>query len=50
MERHVKDVIWNFNAGYDGTSWCADHETAYPILNDHNDEYSSHVVAAGSSC
>lgn len=46
----VKDVIWYFDAGYGGTAWCVDHETAYRVLNDHNDEYSSHVVATGSSC
>jgi hypothetical protein len=46
----VKDVIWYFDAGYSGTSWCVDHETGFGVLNAHDNKYSSHVVAAGSSC
>ena len=47
---NVKDVVFHFDADYEGTSFClrAGFESSY--LAGHNDEYSSHIVAAGSTC
>lgn len=46
----VKDVVWFFHADYSGTSFCLDHNSASGDLNAHNDQYSSHLVAVGSTC
>jgi hypothetical protein len=44
------DVVWFFNAGYGGTSFCLDPGWVASPLNSHNDEYSSHLLAALSTC
>ncbi len=45
-----KDVVWYFNAGYSGTSWCVNAGTGYRFLNSHDNMYSPHLVAVGSTC
>ncbi len=46
----VRDVIWYFNADWDGTSLCVDHESSVGVLGSHNDEYTSHLIVPGASC
>ncbi len=44
------DVVWFFSTSYSGTSYCLDSGWASGQLNSHNDQYSSHLVAVGSTC
>jgi hypothetical protein len=45
-----KDVVWFFNAGHSGTSFCLNAGFQSGDLNAHNDEYSSHLIAVSSTC
>lgn len=45
-----KDVVWYFSAGYSGTSFCLNAGFESADLNAHDDEYSSHLIALGSTC
>lgn len=47
---NVKDVVWFFHVGYEGTSFCLNPGWKSGDLNAHNDKYSSHLVATGSTC
>lgn len=47
---NVKDVVYYFDHGYAGTSFCLKAGSQSGDLNTHNDEYSSHLVATGSTC
>ncbi len=46
----VHDVVWYFDVGYSGTSDCLDHNSGAPNLSGFNDQFSSHLIAAGSTC
>lgn len=45
-----KDVVWFFDSNYSGTSFCLNPNWESGQLNSHQDEYSSHIVAVGSTC
>lgn len=44
------DVVWYFNAGYAGTSYCLDSGHSASYLQSHNDKYSAHQVVSGGTC
>lgn len=44
------DVVWFFDANYSGTSFCLNSGWSSGQLNAHNDQYSSHLIAVGSTC
>lgn len=44
------DVVWFFDAGYSGTSFCLDAVYEAGYLGSHNDQYSSHLIAASDTC
>ena len=46
----ANDVVWFFDSGCSGTSCCLNSGWASGQLNSHNDRYSSHLVAVGSTC
>lgn len=46
----AKDVVYFFNASYSSTSFCLKSGWSSGDLNSHNDEYSSHIIAVGSTC
>ena len=47
---NTKDVVWFFDVGYSGTSFCLNPGWESGDLRGHNDQYSSHLVAVGSTC
>lgn len=47
---NVKSVVWFFDSGYSGTSYCLPANWESGDLNNHNDDYSSHLIAVGSTC
>lgn len=44
------DVVWFFHVAYGGTSFCLKGGWESGQLNSHNDQYSSHLVAAAGTC
>lgn len=44
------DVVWYFDKSYSGTSFCLNAGWESGQLNAHNDQYSSHLIAASSTC
>ena len=45
-----RDVVWYFDAGYGGTPRCLNAGEEWGYLGDHNDQYSSHLIAANDTC
>jgi hypothetical protein len=45
-----KDVVWFFNGSYSGTSFCLNAGWESGDLNAHANQYSSHLIATGSTC
>jgi hypothetical protein len=46
----VHDVVWFFDPQFSGLGYCVNHDTGVADLAGYNDTFSSHIVAAGSSC
>lgn len=46
----AKDVVFFFDAGYSGLSFCLNAGTKLAQLGGFNDEISSHLVAVSSTC
>jgi len=44
------DVVFYFSALYNGTSYCLNSGWESGSLMGHNDQYSSHLIAIGSTC